>query len=565
MTDPAVTAKVVDDIRRRCGVRAVLGNGHGSSSCLDARLEHRVRPFLKVERLIPGRKILEDMREVHVRPVPEVVTRSEIHVPERLVVGDLARAERSLLRRREAQEQLGVVGNQVRPLDTRSLGHPLRQARARVEVAADEPAPDARRTEDARAVEERALGVPDVLADVAAQEHGDVVLLEGRLARIAGEPDRIGERAHGAELGPRGATVERQMHACLPRHVAAKVWETPGDGDPESGRRRRIASVELEEHLLELALRPSDVVSRHTCRDDGVVKRRYDDRHAVVSHDRDAVEQMLLGVNAAAGASQTWGRGDAVDQLVETDRAEAARRRSNEHLPAGETHLGLRPKQDETVEHPIQVPNDTCVPIRRRDVLADRVQGSVALPRIEHVPLIRALVRRVDACGDVRGVRLALRIREARNRLVRIEVRARRNLCAAGIAAKVHVHLAGARLAPEEADQIAAIVADGFAVAVIAADACVERVRHPGRAVHRCLDAVGERLPTGSPGSGARPWRFLCGRIRAVRRPAARDHEHEHRERKGPPHATFIACKSQPLARDLWESGGDDSRGHGPR
>src|SRR5437667_123990 len=74
------------------------------------------------------------------------------------------------------------------------------------------------------------------------------------------------------------------------------------------------------------------------------------------------------------------------------------------------------------------------------------------------------------------------------------------------IAAEYYVHVAAARVAMlEEADEVAAVLPDRVDVLIVAADLAVEGVRHPGRAVDRRLDAVGEPLPAVCPGRRAGP------------------------------------------------------------
>src|SRR5439155_2744916 len=102
------------------------------------------------------------------------------------------------------------------------------------------------------------------------------------------------------------------------------------------------------------------------------------------------------------------------------------------------------------------------------------VERASAPPRVEHVPLVGALVRSVNARGDVTRAHASFRIREAGNRFVGVEVWARRDLRLARVAPEVHVDLTGSGLKPDEADQIAAIAAHGLAVAVASADAGVQ-------------------------------------------------------------------------------------------
>src|SRR5258706_4955318 len=101
------------------------------------------------------------------------VAGAEVDVAEGLVVGDQARTESRLLRRREAQEELGVVGDQVRARDARRHRHLLWQAllALTLEPAAREAAPDARHGEERQVVEECLASVGDGRAAVAAQEY----------------------------------------------------------------------------------------------------------------------------------------------------------------------------------------------------------------------------------------------------------------------------------------------------------------------------------------------------------------------------------------------------------
>src|SRR5205807_1103726 len=118
---------------------------------------------------------------------------------------------------------------------------------------------------------------------------------------------------------------------------------------------------------------------------------------------------------------------------------------------------------------------DSLVRVRQRDVLAERVKGVPTTPCVEHVPLVDALVCRIDACRNATRVHGALQVREAGDGLVRVEVAARGNPDDPWVAAKVDVHLATTRLEPHEADQVAAILADLVDVRVRTADVRVER------------------------------------------------------------------------------------------
>src|SRR5439155_20916210 len=104
VTDPAVTTEATTYGGRRRSLSRSLRDRHDTGLHLEARLEGGIDPFLEVEGLIPGGEVLEDVREMHVRPVEEIAIRTEIHVAECLEVRDPARAERSLLGRRETEE-----------------------------------------------------------------------------------------------------------------------------------------------------------------------------------------------------------------------------------------------------------------------------------------------------------------------------------------------------------------------------------------------------------------------------------------------------------------------------
>ena len=78
--------------------------------------------------------------------------------------------ERRLLRRREAEEQLGRVGDQRRAADARRHRHPLGQAGAAVEPAAHEPAADAGGLPEPQLRDQRVRALADCVQAVAAQQ-----------------------------------------------------------------------------------------------------------------------------------------------------------------------------------------------------------------------------------------------------------------------------------------------------------------------------------------------------------------------------------------------------------
>jgi hypothetical protein len=177
-------------------------------------------------------------------------------------------------------------------------------------------------------------------------------------------------------------------------------------------------------------------------------------------------------------------------------------------------------------------------------MLAERVERATVTPGVEHVPLIGTLVCRVDPSGDVTRAYPSLGIREAGNGLVGREIAAGRNLPVAGVTPEVHVHLAGAGFEPDKADQVAAVAADGLAVGVASADPGVQRVGHPGRAIHGRVNPVCKRLPAGSPRRRAGRRRRLCSSVTGVRRSAAADEkrrQQQQEQRDDPRDGPFIA------------------------
>src|SRR5205823_7904010 len=96
-------------------------------------------------------EVLVDVREVHVRALAEV-RRGQLDVAERLEVDDLPRAEALRLRRREAEEELGLVRDEVGARHACRRRHPLRQALGAVEATAGEALPDRGRVKDAEIV-----------------------------------------------------------------------------------------------------------------------------------------------------------------------------------------------------------------------------------------------------------------------------------------------------------------------------------------------------------------------------------------------------------------------------
>ena len=116
-----------------------------SLAALQVRPERRRDALVEVEVEVPRLDVLVDVRQVHVRAVTEVVAVAQVDVAERLEVRDRPRPHAGLLGRREPEEELGGVGDQVGARDLRRLRELLRQRASAVEAAACEAAADRRR------------------------------------------------------------------------------------------------------------------------------------------------------------------------------------------------------------------------------------------------------------------------------------------------------------------------------------------------------------------------------------------------------------------------------------
>src|SRR3954452_10133870 len=179
-------------------------------------------------------------------------------------------------------------------------------------------------------------GVVDVVADVAAEEDGDVVLLEDGLVGVAREPPRLEQH------GLLGAEVVREGAVRLVGDEALEVRQPPRDGDAEPCRRRRVVVLEPAEDVLQRPLRLEERsrVGRHARGDDLVVQRRHEYLDAVVVHDPDAFEQVLLRQEAAGGPRRA-AAGEVVDELVDARCPERRRSAAREKSATGQLHHGV--------------------------------------------------------------------------------------------------------------------------------------------------------------------------------------------------------------------------------
>ncbi len=247
------------------------------------------------------------------------------------MVRDLPRPEPRLLRRREAEEELGAVRDEIRAGDARGDGHLLRQALPAPEAAAGEPAADARHREE-RQVEDRLVRAVDVVAVVAAQEHGDVVRLEDGGVRVAREAPRRQKRRLA------GTAVVREMRPRLLRDVVLEVRHAPRDGDAEPCRRERVLGVERAQHVLEVALRAAHVLHVQRRGHDLAVQRRHEHLDALAVDARE-VEHVLLGRHACRlGDGPRRRRSETVDELVDPAAGDRCRGRAADEPAPCEPH-----------------------------------------------------------------------------------------------------------------------------------------------------------------------------------------------------------------------------------
>ncbi len=297
------------------------------------RLEGRVHPVAEVEVQVPGLEVLEDVREVHVRPAVEIGARAEVDEAERLEVHDPRRPESVPLGRREPEEELRAVRDQLRPRHAGRGRHLLRQTRAPVELAREALADARDRKHALHPVEDLGRRLLDVLLVVAPEEERDVVVLEAHVRRVAREAPGVEE---GALVR---APVEGQVQLSRAGHVRVEVRQAPGDGDRQPLRGPGVLAVQLLQHIAQRgpslgqrARRVGDLRRDHL-----VVPRRDHDLHAFAVLDPHPVEEVLLGLAALPEMGRRVG--EPVDELVDARGAEGRTRRSaEEQLLACELH-----------------------------------------------------------------------------------------------------------------------------------------------------------------------------------------------------------------------------------
>src|SRR5581483_1035547 len=112
--------------------------------------------------------------------------------------------------------------------------------------------------------------------------------------------------------------------------------------DPQPGRRRRVVVLEPRKHALDLLLCVAERRRMRVGLDaDGhelVMQRRDEHLHAVLPHELDAVEQVLLR-QQPPGRPPRRGAGEVVDELVDAGSTEGGGGAAGEETATGELHV----------------------------------------------------------------------------------------------------------------------------------------------------------------------------------------------------------------------------------
>jgi hypothetical protein len=205
---------------------------------------------------------------------------------------------RAPLRRREAEEELRLVGNQLRARDPGGERHLLGES------SADEALAHAGHLEEVvQLSEDRLRSRGHVTEGVAAEEHGQVVFLEHERLVVACEPRRLTQDRRTPERDPGGLLVCGQVirvreATCQTRQEDLEVGLTPGNGHAEALRGLRIGTVELPERCFKplpgLQERGRRRREAELGGDELVVPRRDEHFHAVAKRHLDPAEQVLL-------------------------------------------------------------------------------------------------------------------------------------------------------------------------------------------------------------------------------------------------------------------------------
>ena len=250
------------------------------------------------------------MRDVHVRPADEVAV-GDLDEAEGLEVRNASRTEVVCEGRGEAEEELRVLGNQLRGRDSGRQCHLARQPAPR------EPLANRRALQDPRVAEQDLLGVRDVVEAVAAQQHDRIVILEHCVVRVARKANCIEQRR---TLRP---PVQRLQPLPLRRDETPEVRKPPAHRHADAGGGDGVRLLERRKRPFEGERCVSGVgrVDGDARRDELVMERGHEHLHAVVLLDRDAVEQVLLASRRRRCLWAARSVRQALDEPVEASHA----------------------------------------------------------------------------------------------------------------------------------------------------------------------------------------------------------------------------------------------------
>ena len=261
MPDQPLVGRVVDEVPIRSSARGAFCERERPVSHVEAGPERRPDPPDVREAVVPGLQVLVDVRDVHRRAVPEVAVRPLVgQAGQRLGVGDPLRPERLLLRRGEAEEELGAVRHLACARDPGPHRHLLRQARRRAPATADEALADARDLEQsAELLEELGRRRRDVRQRVATEEQATSFCSSTRPRDRSGSGwCRAARDSASRRRATRGGRREGSAGSAFRLRVAAAVTEVraaPADGHAEACGRRWERVVDARERMLERTLR----------------------------------------------------------------------------------------------------------------------------------------------------------------------------------------------------------------------------------------------------------------------------------------------------------------------
>ena len=283
-----------------------------------------------------------DVRKVHVRAVAEVVAAAEVDVAERLEVRDRAGSHPGLLRRGEAEEELGRVRDQVGARDTAprapsasaaswlpSKPPPAKPRRIVVNVnsfVVAEPLRSRRRC--ARAASRRSR--------IATSFDSSTVSAGSLWNRTRVEQHRLSRPA-----------VVRQSACRCGRDEPPEVRQAPRDRDAEAGRRRRVVAARGRRAPARASLCASRRSAGPTATRAVTISWWSGGTSTSMPSERTTripSRRCCSGRNAPAGTAARDGvlPRELVDELVDPGRPERAGGRAGERLPAVSASSGGR-------------------------------------------------------------------------------------------------------------------------------------------------------------------------------------------------------------------------------